>query len=236
MHADVLKLLEPMHKFPSDAPRYPNLWFLVSEQVLKAHAFDRSARIESTDALRVALRMLETTMEVESNTWIECSEGCGFVTKRRGLALCEMGEKTHDHETHYRFYMTQVDGVRYEVDGKIYYPCPCSVHFEVDRPGRLHPYIDDCPICGCCGPYAQFDQPAYRDRSSNLKNEMVHDPMGLEATLFGTVCGRKIPLIRGLDSLGGTFALDIQVFEKRQLREDMNTSRLGVVRVDLQQA
>ncbi len=31
-----------------------------------------------------------------------------------------------------------------------------SVHFEVDRPAHLHPYIDDCPVCGCTGEYAQY--------------------------------------------------------------------------------
>ncbi|MCX7029571.1 MAG: hypothetical protein NTU62_05560, partial [Spirochaetes bacterium] len=47
-----------------------------------------------------------------------------------------------------------------------------------------HPYVDDCPVCGLTGAYAFAI-----DRRGQDYCLRVHDPLGLELLLHGTVRG-----------------------------------------------
>lgn len=222
--------LPSVQKFPDSAPRYPNLWFLVSEKLLRSYRFDRSKPVGTRDALRFMAKALETTIEMEaSRDYVNIAEGSDSVAYRRGLAAVDMGEKTHDHAIHVRFYLAPVQREVYVIDGERYFPACASVHFEVDKPGRLHPYMDDCPVCGCVGQYAQYFDPDHINQSTNTKNEMHHDPLGVEAILFGTVQGKPVALLNSVDKLASAFDMEIKLYGKDQLREDMNTGNLAVV-------
>ncbi|GAK59497.1 hypothetical protein U27_06482 [Candidatus Vecturithrix granuli] len=208
--------------FPNTAVRYPNLWILVSERLAANY----------WRALKFAVERLEESAEMFNDYgYFHTAEGCDAVGRRRGLSYVELGENgefSHDHELHLRFYthaLRELSPVT--IDGLPYYPIAISVHFEVDRPAYLHPYVDDCPVCGCTGEYAQYDDPAARNRASNLKNERIHDPLGLEAALYGTIRGKRIALIQGLDRFRAEYAMRIEEFESP--RADINTAKLGLV-------
>lgn len=226
----MLHQLPGIQKFPDSAPRYPNLWFLVSEKLLASYSFDKSRTVDARDALIFMTKALETTTEISADLgYLNIAEGCDSVARRRGLAPVFMEERTHDHAIHVRFYLAPLRREVYSIDGERYFPACASVHFEVDRPSRLHPYIDDCEICGCVNNYAQYFDPDYRDKSTKVKNEMHHDPLGVEAILFGTVQGRPVPLLDGLEKLESSFDIKIKTYEKNRLREDMNTGSLAIV-------
>jgi hypothetical protein len=84
-----------------------------------------------------------------------------------------------------------------------------------------------CPICGCVGEHQHYYDAAYHNRASTHKNEMLHDPLGLEAILFGTINNTPIPLFRGLSMSESRYRMEIHHFESP--REDINTKNAGVV-------
>jgi phosphoribosyl 1,2-cyclic phosphate phosphodiesterase len=57
-------------------------------------------------------------------------------------------------------------------------------HFEVSTEEPTHPYVDACPVCGLTGEYAFVIDPRSQDYC--LK---VHDPLGVELLLHGTIRG-----------------------------------------------
>jgi hypothetical protein len=209
--------------FPDSTVRYPNLWILVSENHVVSYR----------QALQFVIERLEETTEmVNDYGYFHTAEGCDAFARRRGLAYVELGEHgewSHDHELHLRFYthaLKQRPPVK--VNKQLYYPIAISVHFEVDRPAHLHPYIDDCPLCGCTGAYAEYYEKTFHNRASNTKNEYVHDPIGLEVVLYGTIHRKHhIPLIQGLDVFQSAYEMRIE--ERESPREDINTAMLGVV-------
>ncbi|WP_100401365.1 hypothetical protein [Bacillus sp. FJAT-42315] len=211
-------------QFPSSAPRYPNLWMLVSKKLASNY----------NQALKFVIERLEETVDMyDDYGYFHTAEGCDAVGRRRGLQYIEMGENgefTHDHSLHYRFYTQLLKGQQpLKNDQGEFFPIAISVHFEVDRPSELHPYVDDCPICGCTGGYEDLFEEEFRNRSSKLKNEHLHDPFGVEATLYGTVKNKKIPLLNGLNTLEDQFEMTFEVMEDERLRGDMNTGALAIV-------
>ncbi|UUZ80447.1 hypothetical protein LJK88_37050 [Paenibacillus sp. P26] len=111
------------------------------------------------------------------------------------------------------------------IEGKSYYQIAASVHYEVDRPRRLHSYVDECPLCGCTGEYSAYMGAAHKD-----KNEKVHDPLGVEILLYGTIRGEKIIAFEGVNSLQQKYAMNLRVI--KPFRDDMNTANLGLVIVN----
>jgi len=163
--------------------------------------------------------------------YFHTAEGCDAVARRRGLQHVELpedGELSHDHALHIRFYTQtlRAQGIVEWRNGR-YYPICASVHYEVDRPAYRHPYVDACPICGCVGKNEQYYDAASHNRSSARKNEMLHDPLGLEAALFGTIKGKPIPLFRGLNMFENRYQMEIHHIESP--REEINTKNLGLV-------
>jgi hypothetical protein len=215
--------LPPKDIFPDSTVRYPNLWILVSEK----HAANYRQALQF-----VVDRLEESTEMVNDYGYFHTAEGCDAFARRRGLAYVELGEHgewSHDHELHLRFYthaLKQQPPVK--VDKLQYYSIAISIHFEVDRPAHLHPYVDDCPMCGCTGAYAKYYEEAFHNRASNTKNEYMHDPLGLEVVLYGTVQGgQRVPLIQGLDIFQSRYEIHIE--QRESSREDINTAKLGLV-------
>ena len=208
--------------FPSSAPRYPNIWIFVSEQIASNYR----------EALKFTTERLEECTEMFNDYgYFHTAEGCDAVARRRGLQYIELGkngELSHDHSLHIRFYTQTLKRMgKVEIDGINYYIICASVHYEVDRPSHLHPFVDECPICGCVGDDEKYYEEEYHNRSSQLKNEMLHDPLGVEAMLYGTVRGKKIPLFSGLDIFEEDYSIKIEVIDSP--REDINTKNLGLL-------
>ncbi|MBW7462012.1 hypothetical protein K0U00_48975, partial [Paenibacillus sepulcri] len=118
-------------------------------------------------------------------------EGCDAFARRRGLQPVHLGPdgaRSHDHCVHLRFYYSPLyAGNPVETAEGRYYQVAASVHYEVDRPKKFHPYVDECPYCGCTGEYE-----AYMGGTIKDKNEKVHDPLGVELILYGTIRGEAI--------------------------------------------
>jgi hypothetical protein len=98
------------------------------------------------------------------------------------------------------------------------------VHYEVEHASPLHADVEVCPFCGRTGFYA--------DKTGNLV-EQVHDPLGLELLLRGTVRGeaaefpehsKSFPTIeRFLNSRANEWIIE------KPHRTDMNTEAVAVV-------
>ena len=127
------------------------------------------------------------------------------------------------------FYNQAVQSLEITHNNKHYYAIAASAHYEVDRPGEHHPYIDQCPVCGCTGDYQQLYEAKHHNQSSTLKNIYGHDPLGIETILFGRAQGKRIPLLQGLDSLADCFDMEQTIAEKSLLKDDMATGSLGLV-------
>ena len=87
-----------------------------------------------------------------------------------------------------------------------------------------HADVEICPICGRAG--------EYQDVKGNLV-EMVHDPLGVELLLNGTIRNQPVLFeedrreVGGIRSLNSRFAVQQQVFAAAS--GDRNTLRIGVV-------
>lgn len=221
----LINILPHFNNFPSSAPRYPNLWIMVSENLADNYQ----------SALKFTISALEDTIEMTDDYgYFHTAEGCDAVGRRRGLQYIDLGtdgELTHDHSLHLRFYTHYLKNKElYDIEGLTYYPIAISLHFEVDRPSSLHPFVDKCPICGCTGEYEKYYDKDFHNRASKLKNEFLHDPLGVEATIYGTVKNKSVPLLNGLQTLHHKYEMQIDIFEEEFLREDMNTGCIGIVR------
>lgn len=169
---------------PPGTPRYPNLWLHV-----------RGADGENgDDRARTLLR--KAAGIVDDIPRQQNPEGSDEWGRLRQLEPVELSDenRSHDHQLHMRIYLWGLGDVqRLTVRGESLWRVGVSVHYEVDRPRSLHPYVDECPRCGCVGDFEQW-----RDAGIHDKNVWVHDPLGLELTTYGTVRGRQVPDVMGL--------------------------------------
>jgi hypothetical protein len=94
--------------------------------------------------------------------------------------------RSHRHQVHARFYATPMSRAEKARSGD-FFLVPASVHYEVATEDPLHPYADDCPHCGIFGEYR-----TPIDRSSQDYCLKIHDPLGLEFLLYGTVRGQTV--------------------------------------------
>jgi hypothetical protein len=99
-----------------------------------------------------------------------------------------------------------------------------SAHYEVEHTNPNHADVEICPICGRTGEYAEL--------RGNLV-ELVHDPLGLELLMTGTIRNQPVRFeddgraVAGLTSLGDRLSMQQHVFPAQ--RGDRNTLRIGVV-------
>ena len=100
-----------------------------------------------------------------------------------------------------------------------------SVHYEVEHSNPNHADVEACPICGRTGDYG--------GRPGNLV-ELVHDPLGLELLLAGTIRGERVRFedygqrdVESIGALGDKFSVNSLVFPG--MSGDRNTLRIGTV-------
>jgi len=205
--------------FPDSAPRYPNIWLLVHESLASSYRA----------AVTLAMQLFEDCTDMYNDFgYAHTAEGCDAFTRRRGLQPVKLGpdgSRSHDHCIHFRFYYAPLREINPVVteQGR-YYQIAASVHYEVDRPKHLHPYVDECPYCGCTGEYERL-----MDAGMKEKNEELHDPLGVELLLYGTIRGEEIVAFNGLQSLKDRYDVQIREVTPDTERSDITTAKVGVV-------
>ena len=171
--------LPPKTVFDRAMPRYPNVWFHVDTALAPSH---REAVKLVTDGARESMRLREYFPPFDN------PEGCDFEARIEHLQPWE--DRTaralqHAHAFHMRYYysalaanqLEQVTLNTRDLKGT-FYRFAASVHYEVEHTNPNHADVEACPICGRTG--------EYRDLRGNLV-ELVHDPLGLELLLRGTI-------------------------------------------------
>jgi hypothetical protein len=134
----------------------------------------------------------------------------------------------HIHDLHIRYYYValrqqkqdQVTVAASDVPSARYSRFAGSVHYEVADEHPLHPYIDECPYCGRTGAYAQAD-----DLFAG-----VHEPLGLELLLYGTIRGESITRANG-QPVGGLHTM--QRAQPRHERRRVNITKINPARTDM---
>jgi hypothetical protein len=212
-------MLPPGTIFPSSAPRYPNIWVLVHESLAPNYRA----------AITLVMQQLEACTDMYNDFgYAHSAEGCDAFARRRGLQPVRLGpdgSRSHDHCVHLRFYYAPLHGRNpVETAEGRYFQVAASVHYEVDRPKQFHPYIDECSYCGCTGEYEAYMGGSIRD-----KNEKVHDPLGVELILHGTIRGESIIAFDGLNSLTDKYDVRMNEFIPGPDRTDITTAKVGVV-------
>ena len=209
-------------------PRYPNVWFYV----------DASLADSQAAAMRLVAEQVRAAMRVrESYGPFSNAEGADFEVTLEHLQPWEVREHRalqHAHAFHMRYYhsalATAETGSRHAPGSRAasrdFYRVAASAHYEVGHANPNHADVEICPICGRTGEYAS--QPG------NLV-ERVHDPLGLELLLTGTIRNVAVHYhhedqraLGGIvRALGDRFAVQHQVFPAQS--GDRNTLRIGVV-------
>ena len=218
--------LPPKRVFDAAMPRYPNLWLYVDASL--ATSYEAAVRLV-TGALR------ETMALRESYGPFSNAEGCDFEAGLEHLQPWLERDRLplqHAHAFHVRYYHTALERqglhrVRLATAAgtREFYRFAASAHYEVEHTNPNHADVEICPICGRTGVYAH--------EAGNLV-ERVHDPLGLELVLAGTIRGNRVRLddhdgreLRGVGALGNQ--LSVQSFDFQPSAADQNTQRLGVI-------
>ena len=162
-------------------------------------------------------------------------EGCDFEARIEHLQPWsdrEHPQLQHAHSFHMRYYYSalakqQAAQVELSTAGKqAFYRFAASVHYEVEHSNPNHADVESCPICGRTGEYERL--------KGNLV-EMVHDPLGLELLLKGTIRGEVVRFEdAGQAPVGSVAALEnvaVQSFVFDGLTADRNTLRIGIVAI-----
>ena len=220
--------LPPKTAFDRTMPRYPNTWFLVHTALAPSH---RDAVKLVTDGLRDSMRLREYFPPFDN------PEGCDFEARIEHLQPWE--DRTaralqHAHAFHMRYYFSALAANQLEKvtlkTGDLkgtFHRFAASVHYEVEHSNPNHADVETCPICGRTG--------EYRDLRGNLV-ELVHDPLGLELLLSGTIRNQRVRFedygqgeVGSIGTLGDRFAVSSVVFPG--MTGDRNTLRIGVVTI-----
>jgi hypothetical protein len=137
----------------------------------------------------------------------------------------------HSHAFHMRYYYSAIAARKLERvplttrDGTCeFYRIAASAHSEVEHTNPNHADVESCPICGRTGEYAHL--------RGNLV-ELVHDPLGVELLMNGTIRGEVVRLEHDDREVGGIrfardrFLMHQQVFPA--MTGDRNTLQIGVI-------
>jgi hypothetical protein len=214
--------------FDRAMPRYPNVWFHVDTSLASSH---KEAVTLITDSLRDSMRLREYFPPFSN------PEGCDFEARIEHLQPWEDRNARalqHAHAFHMRYYYSALAGRGLETvmlntgaGKRSFYRFAASVHYEVEHSNPNHADVEACPICGRTG--------EYRDQRGNLV-ELVHDPLGLELLLRGTIRGERIRFedygqreVGSVAALAGKLAVNSVVFPGGN--GDQNTLRIGIVTI-----
>ena len=211
--------LPPKQTFPVAAPRYPNVWFFI----------DQGLAVRYEEAVSFLIDWLRTNTGLVDDFERSNPEGSDGKARVQGLQPYdgfEAEEFNHYHDLHIRHYWSPLmaNGLgTISLEDRAYHRVASSVHYEVAQKHRYHPYIDPCPVCGVTGDYD-----IRGDRC-----EKIHDPLGLELLLFGTIRGNAAMNDKGTTfrSLSEVRTHDLSIEHGEPKRSDINTLRLGCVRL-----
>jgi hypothetical protein len=211
--------------FERSMPRYPNVWFYIDSSLAASH---EAAVKLVTDRLRTAMRLREYFRPFDN------PEGCDFETRLEHLQPWHdraAPALQHAHAFHMRYYysaLARANAGQVELETSAgtrrFYRFAASVHYEVEHDNPNHADVEECPICGRMG--------AYKDLTGNLV-EKVHDPLGLELLISGTI---RDELVRFEDqgqlpvgSVTGLAGVHVQPVVLDSWTAERNTLRIGVV-------
>jgi hypothetical protein len=218
--------LPPKSVFDGAMRRYPNAWYYIDARL--ASSYDAAVKLV-TDGLRETMRLREQFGPFDN------PEGCDFETTlehlqpwldRKAPAL------QHAHAFHMRYYYSALARQKLGAaelrmaDGGVrsFYRFAASVHYEVEHFNPNHADVESCPVCGRTG--------AYADLTGNLV-EAVHDPLGLELLMKGTIRGEVLRFDdqgqRPVGSVLGLPGVEVQTFVFDGMSGDRNTLKIGVL-------
>jgi hypothetical protein len=218
--------LPPKSLFDRSMPRYPNAWFYVDTALAPSY---KSAVDMVTQRLRKAMQLPEYFPPFDN------PEGCDHEVRIEHLQpWIERAQRQlqHAHAFHLRYYYSALSPpdrgvVKLNRKGRTrsYYRFAASVHYEVEHANPHHADVETCPICGRAGEYATA--------KGNLV-EQVHDPLGLELLLKGTIRGTVVHVedwekrrVGSVQDLSGE--VHVTTFEFPGQTGDRNTARIGIV-------
>jgi hypothetical protein len=219
--------LPPKSVFDRSVPRYPNVWFYIDSSLAGSH---EAAVKLVTDRLRSAMRLREFFPPFDN------PEGCDFEVRLEHLQPWHdrsVSALQHAHAFHMRYYysalartgMGQIE-IETSVGPRTFHRFAASAHYEVEHHNPNHADVETCPICGRTG--------AYKHVTGNLV-EVVHDPLGLELLIAGTIRGDVVRFEdQGTPPVGSVMAMtgvQVQSFLFDGGASDRNTLRIGVVLV-----
>jgi hypothetical protein len=214
--------------FDQTMPRYPNAWFYLDASL--AANYDEAVKLV-TQSLGQAMRLPEYYGPFGN------PEGCDFEVRIEHLQPWEVSENRalqHSHSFHMRYYYSalakgKLNVVTLGTPGRErkFYRFAASVHYEVEHTNPNHADVESCPVCGRTG--------AYAERKGSLV-ELVHDPLGLELLLTGTIRGETVRLedrerreVGSVKKLNENFAIQTRVMDG--MTGDRNTLRIGVIMI-----
>ena len=194
-------ILPPRDVFPDAMPRYPNLWFVVEERLALRREYKYAVRF-IVQNLEQHLLMTDDFLagirnEFARHLFGAPSEGADFQMRTgpfHPYTDSERPEWSHRHQVHLRFYVMPVaksGSYKAQLPDDENTHCfliPASVHYEVATEDPMHPYVDSCPMCGITGEYDVAVRPDSEDYCTR-----IHDPLGVEFMLHGTIRGSSYP-------------------------------------------
>lgn len=209
----------PKSLFPAEMPRYPNCWFGLRADLPLRREY-KHAVVMLTEILQDDLGCVDDFRKFLPRFSLERpdpNEGCDLQARRAGLQGWESPQRSHEHQVHLRVYASAAaaaGGGLLKLGEEDFFLVPLSLHYEVSTESPLHPYVDECPYCGLTGAYA-LDI----DRDSNDYCVFVHDPLGLECFVDGTVRGERVVerdkgALRRAADLDRRFGLEILRFDR----------------------
>ena len=198
-----------------EPPSYPNVWLYVDDRLAASH--DEAVRW-LTGWLRDRCGIVDDFGRFKAP---EASDSQARLRRLQPWRHATDPALSHAHDLHVRYYYVALRQRGQERADRCF-RVAASAHYEVEDEHPRHPYIDECGLCGRTGEYAG---------AADLFAD-VHEPLGLELLLHGTVRGQAVARGDGTPALG-LVALDeefdVTIDRLAPARPDMNVAALAVV-------
>lgn len=194
--------LPPASIFKPETPRFPNVWFYGSQVEFPTYKsfIDSLSRRFQADGY--------------TSDAVSLNEGADLALSIENLQpWTSVGRLSHDHAVHIRFFWRRLEDQQAHRTNTGDWRVAASIHYEVEHANPLHADVEVCPFCGRTGVYAK--------KEGNLV-ERVHDPLGLELLLWGTIRGERV---RDRLDLGKN------IIVAKPTRNDMNTEAIAFVKL-----
>ena len=212
-----------------EMPRYPNIWFFINADIINHY---NQVIYFMTSALCDYGHICDdfNSLYHLEHSFLQSLEGADLEARLRNLQPYREHLhplNSHDHQLHVRYYFSNLiknksDKVPLKVSNKskYFYCMAMSVHYEISTENKNHPFLLSCPVCGKSGQYSDTELDV-----NNLDKDIckkIHDPLGVELLLKGTIrdkeiydqAGKKIELIKKMRELCD---LDVHIFQPKQI-------------------